>query len=170
MKKSFIYRSLQAAIAVAVCALLVLWVSTTSDNAVLEVVTELDSLAVIVAIAFVFPYICFKALSKLYTPPVSRNNGKLDAVEAISSQDDLEAIAANKLATMQYRGNSYVAEVTKSEAQFAPVAIKYRGVSIEPEVKAQPDSDQDVIFFAERELQKSAKPKERIKYRGSYVD
>ncbi|PZU97317.1 MAG: hypothetical protein DCE90_07110 [Pseudanabaena sp.] len=168
MKKSFIYRSLQAAVAVATCALMAMWVSTSHDNFVLEVVTELDSLAVILAIAVALPYICFKALSKLYTPPVSRKSDKSDAVEPVLSQDEL-AIAA-KQSAMQYRGNPYVTDAPKKDEQIAPVAIKYRGANIDSGSESQEKSGQDETFFEERQSQKSAKPKERIKYRGAYVD
>jgi len=170
MEKSFIYRSLQAAMAVAACALMALWVSTSHDNFVLEIATELDSLAVILAIAVALPYVCFKALSKLYTPPTSRDTSKSSNNKVIPSQDELAAIAAKKLATMQYRGNPYATEAIKSDAQNTQTVIKYRGVNVELDGHPQEQSSQDKAFSEERETQKSAKPKERIKYRGTYVD
>lgn len=166
MKKSFIDRSLQAAVAVAACALMALWVSTSHDNFVLEISTEIASLAVTLAIAVALPYICFKALSKLYTPPASRKTDKPNATEP--SQEEL-AIAAKK-AIMQYRGNPYVAEASKSDQQISPATIKYRGVNVDSGINAQEKSSQDETFFEERQAQKSAKPKERLKYRGAYVD
>ncbi len=58
--------------------------------------------------------------------------------------------------------------MTKNVSNFQPV-IKYRGVSM---ANSSEESSQDLpdSFAALRDSQKSAKPKERIKYRGAYVD
>ena len=55
----------------------------------------------------------------------------------------------------------------KNDIESQPL-IKYRGVSVigvDSSSQDLPDS-----FSTERDSQKSAKPKERIKYRGAYVD
>jgi hypothetical protein len=75
---------------------------------------------------------------------------------------------------MQYRGNRYrqedlaIKSVQKNVDEDQPV-IKYRGANV---ASIADESSQDFRdpLSAARESQKSAKPKEPIKYRGSYVD
>ena len=140
-----------------------------------DVLTEIDSLLVILAIAVALPYFCFKVLGKLYTPPISRNPDNLSKSRTSTlSEDNLDAIADQEFETMLYRGNRYNPEdliIDTNENNFVKSQdeIKYRGVSVVPveEMSAQDAADS---FSKERNLQKSAKPKERMKYRGSYVD
>ena len=47
--------------------------------------------------------------------------------------------------------------------------IKYRGSNIMSDLEKSFQNSTE-SFASEREAQKSAKPKDRIKYRGSYVD
>ena len=71
MKKSVVYRTLQVASAVAVLSMLSIWASAKHVDVVSNILTEIDSLLVILAIAVALPYFCFKVLGKLYTPPKS---------------------------------------------------------------------------------------------------
>ena len=177
MKKSVVYRTLQVATAVIAYSLLSVWASTKHIDIVSNLLTELDSLLVIVAIALVLPYLCFKALGKLYTPPKSLNLDKSSQFgDSPLTQDELDAIAQEDLGVMQYRGNQYNPEDLtlntsplnndKNSSEFQPV-IKYRGVSIAADSPSQNGAES---FLTPKDSQKSAKPKERIKYRGSYVD
>ncbi|PZO43721.1 MAG: hypothetical protein DCF19_03570 [Pseudanabaena frigida] len=180
MKKSFIKRTLQFASAITVYSATSVWASTNHVDIVSNTIANINSLLVILAIAFALPYFCFKVLGKLYTPPVSRNPD--NAVNNPELNQDELAIADNEdFATMQYRGSRYSAEnltvepsninVEKNDRQAKP-AIKYRGVSIANSVNNTDSSTEDVTdsFSSERKAQKSAKPKERMKYRGSYID
>jgi len=174
MKKSFVNRSLQIASVVAVYAAISIWSSTSHVHIVANAITSLNSLLVILAIALGFPYFCFNVLAKLYTPPKSLN---LDETSRRNSTktglDEGEAIEQDS-ESMQYRGTRYnhedvpITSNDENQPREQP-AIKYRGASITSSLK-EPDQNHTESFASERESQKSAKPKERIKYRGSYVD
>jgi type III secretory pathway component EscV len=174
MKKSFVNRSLQIASVIAVYAAISIWSSTAHVHIINDAITSLNSLLVILAIALGFPYFCFNVLAKLYTPPKSRN---LDETSKPSStkvgQNDSEAIGQD-LESMQYRGTRYnqenmpIANKNQKQPSEQPV-IKYRGASITNDLEKSSQNSTE-SFASERESQKSAKPKERIKYRGSYVD
>jgi hypothetical protein len=174
MKKSFVNRSLQIASVVVVYSAISIWSSTSHVQTVTDAITSLNSLLVILAIAFGLPYFCFKVLAKLYTPPKLRN---LDETSSRNSpkveQDDNEAIEQD-LAAMQYRGSRYnpedmpIAGNDQSQPSEQPV-IKYRGSNIMSDLEKSFQNSTE-SFASEREAQKSAKPKDRIKYRGSYVD
>ncbi len=178
MKKSFVYRTLQIASVVTVYSVASVWASTAHIDAISEFFTNINSILVILAIAVAFPYLCFKVLAKLYTPPVSRNLDDLsNSDDLVLSEDEIKAIALKKkLETMQYRGTRYKADdlATKAAAEqkntkkSQPVT-KYRGVSIDDSLA---DSVQEVTDSSATEKipQKSAQPKERMKYRGSYID
>jgi hypothetical protein len=175
MKKSVVYRTLQVASAVAVLSMLSIWSSAKHLDVVSNILTEIDSLLVILAIAVALPYFCFKVLGKLYTPPKFRNTDQSSpSSNSESNQDEFEAMLRQDAEVMQYRGHRYkpdelqVNSDKKDVSEFQPV-IKYRGVSIG---NSADDSSQDLpdSFSASRDSQKSAKPKERIKYRGAYVD
>ncbi|WP_055074515.1 hypothetical protein [Pseudanabaena sp. 'Roaring Creek'] len=182
MKKSFVYRTLQIATAVAVYSAISVWASTNHVDSVTNTITNINSFMVILGIALIFPYICFNVLGKLYTPPASRNSRRSSASSrSSSSQDDLNAIDAptpQEPETMLYRGAHYNPEDLKPAPNInennqktvkTPLIIKYRGASIE----SSPDdnsSESPDSFASERNSQKSAKPKERMKYRGSYID
>ncbi len=181
MKKSFINRTLQIASAVTVYSATSVWASTKHVDIVSSTITNINSLLVILAIALGLPYFCFKVLGKLYTPPASRNSDNVVNSPELN-QDDLNAIADKEdFAPMQYRGSRYSPEnltvepsninVEKNDRPAKPV-IKYRGVSIANSVNNADSSTEDVAdsFSSERKAQKSAKPKERMKYRGSYID
>ncbi|MCY7331522.1 MAG: hypothetical protein LH649_02440 [Pseudanabaena sp. CAN_BIN31] len=178
MKKSSVYRTLQVAAAVAVYSAISVWASTKHVDIVTNTVTNINSLLVILAIAAGLPYFCFKVLGKLYTPPVSRNldNSSRSGSSALD-EDELNAIADQDIeGTMLYRGARYKPEELtisinakeKNDASSQP-AIKYRGVSIENIADKSPPDLTDSLS-TERNPQKSAKPKERMKYRGSYID
>ncbi len=181
MKKSFINRTLQFASAITVYSATSVWASTNHVDIVSKMIANINSLLVILAIAIALPYFCFKVLGKLYTPPASRNPDNT-ANNPEPSQDDLKATADNEdFATMQYRGSRYSADNLTVEPSSinsekndrpAKTAIKYRGVSIANSVNNADSSTEDVTdsFSSERKAQKSAKPKERMKYRGSYID
>ncbi len=178
MKKSFVYRTLQITSAVTVYSVASVWASTAHMDAISGFFTSINSILVILAIAVALPYFCFKALAKLYTPPASRNLDDLsESDDLVLSQDEIKAIAiAKKLQTMQYRGTRYQAETLANKAvanekdvkKSQPVT-KYRGVSIDDNLA---NSVQQVTDSSatEKTPQKSAKPKERMKYRGSYID
>jgi hypothetical protein len=174
MKKSVVYRTMQVASAVAVLSMLSIWSSTKHVDAVSKILSEIGSLLVILAIAVAFPYFCFKVLGKLYTPPKSRNTDKSSpSATSELNQDEFNEIL-EEVEVMQYRGNRYKPEELqinsdKKNTSESQPAIKYRGVCIGNNAN---DSSQDLpdSFSASRDSQKSAKPKERIKYRGSYVD
>jgi hypothetical protein len=172
MKKSFIYRTLQVASAVTVFSLISMWASTNHIEIVSNALTEIDSLLVILVIAVGLPYFCFNVLGKLYTPPKFRNLDKSSQfATSPSNQDEFNGGIEKEIEVMQYRGNRYKPEDLaiksnqKNVGESQPV-IKYRGVNVVE------DSSQELqdSFAATRDSQKSAKPKERIKYRGSYVD
>ena len=175
MKKSVVYRTLQVASAVAVLSMLSIWSSAKHLDVVSNILTEIDSLLVILAIAVALPYFCFKVLGKLYTPPKFRNTDQSSpSSNSESNQDEFEAMLRQDAEVMQYRGHRYkpdelqVNSDKKDVSEFQPV-IKYRGVSI---ANSADESSQNLpdSFSASRDSQKSAKPKERIKYRGAYVD
>ncbi len=177
MKKSFVYRTLQVAAAVAVYSAISVWASTEHVDIINNTITNINSLLVILAIAAGLPYFCFKVLSKLYTPPVSRNlDNSSRAGSSALSEDELNAIADQDIeGTMLYRGTRYkpedltigINDKQNNDAKSEP-AIKYRGVSINSADKSSPDLTDS--FSTEKNPQKSAKPKERMKYRGSYID
>jgi hypothetical protein len=174
MKKSVVNRTLQVASAVAVYSAISIWSSTAHVDIVANTITSLNSLLVILAIAVMFPYLCFNVLAKLYTPPKSlnlentsgRNSSKI-------GQDELQAIEQD-LESMQYRGTRYNAVDISTRSNVENTAraqpeIKYRGASI-ANISENSSQNKADSFSTERESQKSAKPRERIKYRGSYVD
>jgi len=175
MKKSSFYRMFQVASAVAAFSMISIWASTKHIDIVSNILTEIDSLLVILAIAVALPYFCFKVLTKLYTPPILRNLDNLSkSGTSTLSEDELNAIADQDFGTMLYRGNRYNPEDLMVKANennlIKPLNdIKYRGVSVTPieEISSQDATDS---FSNERNSQKSAKPKERMKYRGSYID
>ena len=175
MKKSFIYRALQVASAVTVFSMVSMWASSNHIDIVSNVLTEIDSLLVILVIAVGLPYFCFNVLGKLYTPPKSRNLDKSSQAGTQSSnQDELNKIIKEEIEVMQYRGSRYKPEDLaiksdqKNVRESQPV-IKYRGANV---ANIADESSQDLrdSFSATKDSQKSAKPKDRIKYRGSYVD
>ena len=174
MKKSFINRSLQIASVVGVYAAISIWSSTAHVHIVADTITSLNSLLVILAIALGFPYFCFNVLAKLYTPPKSRNLDETSRRNANKiDQDDSEAIEQD-LEAMQYRGTRYnpedipISNNDENQSREQPV-IKYRGASTTSDFEKSSQNSTE-SFASERESQKSAKPKDRIKYRGSYVD
>ena len=175
MKKSFIYRTLQVASAITVLSMVSMWASSNNIDIISDALTQIDSLLVILVIAVGLPYFCFNVLGKLYTPPKSRNLDKSSKLgTSIFNQDEFNETIEEELEVMQYRGHRYKPEdlVIKSDQKNVDEAqpvIKYRGESV---ASIEDSSSQDFrdSFSAARESQKSAKPKERIKYRGSYVD
>jgi hypothetical protein len=187
MKKSFVYRTLQIALAVTLYSTASVWASTNHEHVVSNAITSLNSLLVILAIAVALPLFCFKVLSKLYTPPVSRNlDDTSTAIDSDLRQEEGAAIAFDRdTETMQYRGTRYerkdlsikssnnqnVSKSVPKDSASQPV-IKYRGASIDDSVNSQYSSSQEAkdAFSTERQSQKSAKPKEKRKYRGSYID
>ncbi|NUN65764.1 hypothetical protein HCU40_13635 [Pseudanabaena biceps] len=181
MKKSFFYRILQVALAIALGSMMSVWAYTSHDEFVFSLLSEIDSLIVILVIAVALPYFCFKVLGKLYTPPVSRDVSKSSKVNQTGSNLDTSEAITQDVSLMRYRGIVYQPEevklnldnsggVSKSEDLKTSTVIKYRGVSIETGDKEQNNAETGDTFETERRSQKSAKPKERIKYRGSYVD
>jgi len=174
MKKSFVNRSLQIASVVAVYAAISIWSSTSHVDIVANAVTSLNSFLVILAIALGFPYFCFNVLAKLYTPPKSLNLDEPSKRNSTKTgQDQGEAIEQD-LESMQYRGSRYnqedIAVTSNDENQpKEQLVIKYRGAIITSGFE-ESSQNKTESFASEREAQKSAKPKERIKYRGSYVD
>jgi hypothetical protein len=176
MKKSVLYRTFQVASAVAAYSMISIWASTKHIDVISNVLTEIDSLLVILAIAVALPYFCFKVLGKLYTPPTSRNLDKLSkSGTSTFSEDELNAIADQDFGTMVYRGSRYnpedlIVNTHKNNLAQPQDEIKYRGVSVTPIEKISPQDAMDSSFLNERNSQKSAKPKERMKYRGSYID
>jgi hypothetical protein len=174
MKNSFFYRTLQVASVVATYSVISIWASTKHVNSISNILTKIDSLLVILAIAVALPYFCFKVLGKLYTPPAFRNPDKSQSVSSEPSQDEFNGIVEEDSKVMQYRGNRYNPEEstinneTKNVSESQPV-IKYRGVNV-ANIVNESSGDLPDSLSAARDSQKSAKPKERIKYRGSYVD
>jgi hypothetical protein len=175
MKKSFIYRTLQVASAVTVFSMISMWASSKHIDIVSDALTQIDSLLVILVIAVGLPYFCFKVLGKLYTPPKSRNLDKSSQFATSSpNQDGFNGTVEEEIEVMQYRGNRYKPEdlAIKSDQKNvseSPPVIKYRGANV---ANVSDESSQDLrdSFSVPNDPQKSAKPKERIKYRGSYVD
>lgn len=165
MKKSFVYHTLQVGSLIAVCSMLSLWASNQHVDIISNLLNEIDSLLLILMIAVALPYFCFKVLGKLYTPPQARNSNNFSKIEQDIEQDIDQG--------MLYRGNWYKLEETasdrKNDSIGSPMSIKYRGSNI---ANNDEPSAPDVAssFATERDSQKSAKPKERIKYRGAYVD
>ena len=186
MKKSFVFRSLQVATAVSVYSAIYIWASNAHLGSVFSVLNGLDEFLLVLALAVIFPYICFKGLSKLTTPPKSLKDRdqRSKSNPTDPEQDSLgdEQIDTD-FKTMQYRGTSYYPDgsenleintVTSSRLRVTPVT-KYRGVEIsdtdEGSASADPvNLDVNKSFGDERQQQKSARPKERIKYRGAYID
>ena len=149
MKKSFINRTLKFASAITVYSATSVCASTNHIDIVSNTIANINSLLVILAISLALPYFCFKVLGKLYTPPASRNPE--NAVNNPDlNQDDLNEIADND----------------------DPATMRYRGVRIANSLNNADSSTEDVTdsFSSERKAQKSAKPKSRMKYRGSYID
>lgn len=178
MKKSLAYRTLQIAAAVAVYAAASVWASENHVEIVSQTITRINSLLVILAIALVFPYICFKALGKLYTPPASRE--REEPQSATDSTDNIQAEFDETWETMQYRGTRYKPEDLEAKSSNVAVpnkkndtnpVIKYRGAIINSDKNediASPEATDNLS--KDRQPQKSAQPKERMKYRGSYID
>ena len=184
MEKSSIYRTLQIASVVAIYVMTSIWASTAHVDMLSDTLTSINSLLVILAIVTILPYVCFKALGKLTTPPASRNidDSFDDLLEVNNSAIATEKIK-KEIKTMQYRGTRYKPEKYEPE-KYKPESlpdqtievsdksqpvIKYRGVEIEDSADK---ASQDVTdsFSTARKSQKSALPKERMKYRGSYLD
>lgn len=180
MKKSSIYRTLQIAAAVTIYSVTSIWASENHVDIVSHTITNINTLLVILAIAVVFPYLCFKALGKIYTPPASRFRDETSRVKDLGSdENELNEIAINKdLETMQYRGIQYKPEdlspkqptnqINKQSDDSAPSVIKYRGAIITN--SDTPSTTPKDSLSTDQLIQKSAKPKERMKYRGSYID
>jgi hypothetical protein len=174
MKKSFIYRALQVASAVTVFSVISMWASSKHIDIVSDVLTEIDSLLVILVIAVGLPYFCYNVFGKIYTPPQSRNFDKSSqSGTSTLNQDEFNGIIEKEIEVMQYRGNRYKPEdiTIKSDQKNVSVqtGIKYRG-AIVTDITDEPSQELQDSFSATKGSQKSAKPKERIKYRGSYVD
>ena len=176
MKKSSFYRMFQVASAVAAFSMISIWASTKHIDIVSNILTEIDSLLVILAIAVALPYFCFKVLTKLYTPPILRNlDDSSKSGTSMLSEDELNAIADQDFGTMLYRGNRYnpedmIINTNKNNLAKPLDEIKYRGVSVTPIEEISSQNSMDSSLSNERNSQKSAKPKERMKYRGSYID
>lgn len=181
MKKSLVYRALQIASAVTVYAATAIWASTNHVDMVSNTITSINSLLVILAIAVVFPYLCFKALSKIYTPPASRfRNEDTLGKETELDQDEITALLIDEnLEKMQYRGTIYKADaldiaqlnISNENSNTVKPIIKYRGTSIDNSDSLNTSaSEQTDSLSPDRQIQKSVKPKERMKYRGSYID
>ncbi|MCA6575196.1 MAG: hypothetical protein IM537_11325 [Pseudanabaena sp. M57BS1SP1A06MG] len=176
MKKFLAYRTLQITAAIAVYTAASVWASENHVEIVSQMITRINSLLVILAIAFVFPYICFKALSKLYTPPLSRDLD--DSKSATDSVDNIQNEFDETWETMQYRGNRYKPEdleIKSSNAQIkqntTKSVIKYRGAIINSDQnEGATSAEVSDNLSKECQPQKSAQPKERMKYRGSYID
>lgn len=180
MKKSSIYRTLQIAAAVTIYSVTSIWASENHVDIVSHTITNINTLLVILAIAVVFPYLCFKALGKIYTPPASRFRDETSRVNKDIDSDTNEpnAIINKDLETMQYRGIQYKPEdlapkqaTNQSNNQSdnsAPPVIKYRGAIITNSDTSSTTSKDSLS--TDQPIQKSAKPKERMKYRGSYID
>ena len=179
MKKSSIYRALQIASAVGIYSGISVWASTAHIHSISNMLTSLNSLLVILMIAAAFPYLCFKVLNKLTTPPSSRNLNDLSKVNnSERTQNEINVSAKDNIEILQYRGTRYnpedltinvINKVEKKNDNIAEPVIKYRGAPI----KNDPDgsaSDGTDSFSKDRKSQKSAQPKERMKYRGSYLD
>ncbi len=172
MKKSFIYRTLQVASAGTVFSMVSMWASSNHIDIVSDALTQIDSLLVILVIAVGLPYFCFNVLGKLYTPPKSRNLDKPSQSGASPlNQDEFNGIIEKEIEVMQYRGNRYKQEdlaikSDQKDVSEAQPVIKYRGVNVVDDFSQELQDS----FATTRDSQKSAKPKERIKYRGSYVD
>lgn len=181
MKKSLVYRALQVASAVAVYSAASIWASTNHVDIVSSTITSINSLLVILAIAVVFPYLCFKVLSKIYTPPASRSRNEDTLRKKMGlNQDEMMALSTDEdLEKMQYRGTLYKPddlEIRQTNTRNENSVIKYRGASIDADIDG---SDQNLNNSSSQlkdssspdgQIQKSAKPKERMKYRGSYID
>lgn len=184
MKKTLVYRVLQIASAVTLYAGTSIWASTNHVDIISNTITSINSLLVILVISALFPYLCFKALSKIYTPPASRfrNESTLDQ-EAELNQGEIKVISIDKnVEKMQYRGTKYkaddldIAQVNinnKNRDSVKPV-IKYRGTSVDNSKNSNSVntsvSEQTDSLLADKQIQKPAKPKERMKYRGSYIE
>ncbi len=178
MKKSLVYRTLQIASALAVYAATSLWASENHVEIVSQTITRINSLLVILAIALVFPYFCFKALGKLYTPPSSRDRDDFQSVtdEADNIQEEFD----ENWETMQYRGTRYKPEDLETKSSNITIqnkendtksVIKYRGAIINSDKNEEIASEHSIDNLSkDHQPQKSAQPKERMKYRGSYID
>lgn len=179
MKKSFVLRSLQVVLAVSIYSATYIWAANTHAGSVFSILNGLDEFLLVLALAVIFPYLCFKGLSKLTTRPDSLDEEKLPKSKAIDQDLDSDI----DLKTMQYRGIAYYPDGSESLPASSDVAdeprvvtvTKYRGVQIgDPNIESTSDSkDSSAIstsFAEERQQQKSARPKERIKYRGAYID
>ncbi|MFM7886740.1 MAG: hypothetical protein ACKPCM_08640 [Pseudanabaena sp.] len=186
MKKFLANRTLKIAAAIAVYAAASVWASENHVEIVSQMITRINSLLVILAIALVFPYVCFKALSKLYTPPASRDREDTQPFYDGDNKDianNIQTELNETWETMQYRGTQYKPEdldikssniVKPNRNNDTKPIIKYRGASIN---SVQGDQNEDITsaeatdnLSKERQTQKSAQPKERMKYRGSYID
>ncbi len=178
MKKSFFYRTLQIACILAAYSAIYIWASTTHVEPIYSILTDIDSLLVSLAIAIALPFVCFKVLRKLYTPPkslqqqdLSKSKSRVTASESSLDTDEQD------FETMQYRGMRYnPEELTASldlpkqqsvDATERKTVIKYRGVSIESENKSQNTSASEPTPQNQEIKQKV---KQRIKYRGAYID
>ncbi len=179
MEKSSIYRTLQIASVVVVYVVISIWASTAHVDMISDTLTSINSLLVILAIVIIFPYVCFQVFSKLTTPPASRNiDDPLDDLLEVNNSAIATEKIKEEIKTMQYRGTRYKSEKYEPESlpdetieiskKSQPV-IKYRGVAIKDSADS---AAQDVTdsFSTARKSQKSALPKKRMKYRGSYLD
>jgi hypothetical protein len=178
MKKSFFYRTLQVASIIAAYSAIYIWASTTHVEPIYSILTDLDALLVSLALAIALPFFCFKVLRKLYTPPQSlqlqnlpQSKNRVTATESYLDNDELD------VETMQYRGMRYNPDELLTNSDLTQqqgidnagpkTVIKYRGVSIESESKPQN------IPASEPKLpsqETTRKLKQKIKYRGVYID
>lgn len=178
MKKSFVYRTLQVAGVIAAYSALYVWASTTHAQPIYSILTDLDTLLVSLAIAVALPIFCFRVLRKLYTPPKSlqlqdlpRSKNGAAASEISLDADELDS------KTMQYRGMRYQPEelttsldLTKQQGvdnAERKTVIKYRGVSVESDNKSLDSSASEP---APQKQETELKVKQKIKYRGAYID
>jgi hypothetical protein len=178
MKKSFVYRTLQVAGVIAAYSALYIWASTTHAQPIYSILNSLDTLLVSLAIAVALPIFCFKVLRKLYTPPKSlqlqdlpKSNNRATASESLLDTDELD------FATMQYRGMRYQPEELTTSLDLTKQqgvdngerknVIKYRGVSVESDNKS---SDSSVSEPVPQKQETELKVKQKIKYRGAYID
>jgi hypothetical protein len=181
MQKTLVYRILQIASAVALYSATSIWASTNHVVIVSNTITSINSLLVILAIAIGLPYLCFKALSKIYTPPASgfRNESTLDN-EAELNYVEIKVISIDEnVEKMQYRGTRYKADdldvkqvnVSNKNSNAVKPVIKYRGTSMDSSNSVNTSvSQQTGSLLADQQIQEPAKPKERMKYRGSYIE
>ena len=104
---------------------------------------------------------------------------QLPALRNYRKRSFYEKLVDENVEKMQYRGTRYKADdldvkqvnVSNKNSNAVKPVIKYRGTSMDSSNSVNTSvSQQTGSLLADQQIQEPAKPKERMKYRGSYIE